>query len=70
MERHMDADDIYLEHVDQPYGKLFVATVRRFQDGFLRDKTPDLDEAFALAVDAAVCLLPAIKIKAEIGGAA
>ncbi len=61
----MDADTIYLSHVDQPYGKMFAATVGRFQEGFLKDKTDDLDEAFALAVDASVRLLPAIKAKAE-----
>ena len=60
----MDAEDTYIAHIDTPYGKQFAATVGRFQEGFLRDKTPDLDEAFALAVDAAVRLLPVIKIKA------
>lgn len=66
----MDADDIYHEHVDQPYGKHFVATVRQFQDCFLRDKTDDLDEAFAMAVDSAVRLLPTIKIRHELGKSA
>lgn len=62
----MDAETIYLSHVDQTYGEMFAATVGRFQEGFLKDKTGDLDEAFALAVDAAVRLLPAIKVKAEL----
>lgn len=62
-DRHME---IYLEHADNPsYGGLFIETACRFQEGFLRDKTGDLDEAFAMAVDAAVRLLPAIKIKAK-----
>ncbi len=63
----MDAESIYLDHIDQPYGKYFAATVGRFQEGFLRDKTDDLDEAFALAVDAAVRSLTVIKLRAEIG---
>jgi hypothetical protein len=63
----MDAESIYLSHVDKPYGKHFAKAVGRFQEGFLRDKTPDLDEAFAMAVDSAVRLLPAIKVRAEIG---
>lgn len=61
----MDADDIYASHVDQPYGRQFAETVGRFQEGFLRDKVcRDLDDAFARAVDAAVRLIPVLKIKA------
>ncbi len=56
------AEDIYLAHIDQPYGKRFAETVGRFQEGFLRDKVcRDLDSAFAKAVDAAVRLLPAMQ---------
>ncbi len=59
----MTADDIYLDHIDQPYGKRFAATVRRFQEGFLRDRVcTDLDDAFARAVDAAVRLVPALEL--------
>lgn len=61
-----DAEDIYISHIDQPYGAMLADTVGRFQEGFLRDKVcRDLDEAFAKAVDAAIRLLPAIKIKAS-----
>ena len=66
MESKMDAKSIYLSHVDMPYGKHFAKAVGRFQEGFLRDKTPNLDEAFVMAVDAAVRLLPAIKIRADL----
>ena len=37
----MDADTIYLDHVDQPYGTQFAATVGRLQEGFLRDRVCD-----------------------------
>ena len=61
-----DAEDVYLSHVDKPYGKEWAETVGRFQEGFLRDKVClDLDEAFAKAVDTAQRLLPAIKAKAS-----
>ncbi len=60
-----NAEDVYLMHVDKPYGKEWAATVGRFQEGFLRDKVcRDLDSAFAKAVDTAQRLLPAIKAKA------
>lgn len=62
----LDHDDIYLSHVDRPYGDEYATTVGRFQEAFLRDKVcSDLDEAFAKAVDTAERLLPAIKIKAQ-----
>jgi hypothetical protein len=64
-----EADAHYLAHVDQPYGKAFAATVGRFQEGFLRDKTPDIDEAFALAVEATMRLLPVIKLKYDMARA-
>lgn len=61
-----DAEDIYLSHIDKPYGKVFAQTVGRFQEGFLRDKVcKDLDAAFAKAVEAATRLLPAIIAKAQ-----
>jgi hypothetical protein len=57
-----EAEDVYISHIDQPYGKRFADTVGRFQEGFLRDKVcRDLDEAYARAVDAAVRLVPAMK---------
>ena len=60
-----DAEDIYLAHVDKPYGKAWAETVGRFQEGFLRDKVcRDLDAAFAKAVETCERLLPAIKAKA------
>jgi len=60
-----DAENIYLAHIDEPYGAEYAATVGRFQEGFLADKvSTDLDDAFARAVDCAERLLPAIKIKA------
>lgn len=62
-----DADDIYLSHVDEPYGREYAATVGRFQEGFLRDRVcRDVDDAFARAVEAAGGLIPAIKIKAGV----
>jgi len=65
MTKH-DADDVYLSHVDKPYGKEWAETVGRFQEGFLRDKVcRDLDAAFAKAVDTAQRLLPVIKAKAS-----
>ena len=61
-----DADDVFIENADQPWGKEWAETVGRFQEGFLRDKVcKDLDEAFARAVETALRLLPAIKIKAS-----
>ena len=61
-----DAEDIYLSHIDKPYGDKFAAVVGRFQEGFLRDKVcKDIDTAFAKAVDAAVRLLPAIIANAQ-----
>lgn len=60
-----DAEDVYMMHVDKPYGEEWAETVGRFQEGFLRDKVcRDLNSAFAKAVDAAQRLLPAIKAKA------
>ena len=57
-----NAEDIYLDHIDMPYGKDFAAAVGRFQEGFLADRvTADLDVAFAKAVDATLRLLPVIK---------
>jgi hypothetical protein len=59
------AIDIYMDHVDQPYGKEWAKTVGRFQEGFLRDKVcRDLDTAFTKAVDTSLRLLPAIKASA------
>ena len=63
----MDAESIYLSHVDQPYGKHFAATVGRFQEGFLRDVTSDSDKAFKMAVDSSVRLLSVIKLRHELG---
>jgi len=61
----MDAEDLYISHIDQPHGKVYAETVGRFQEGFLRDKVcKDLDAAFVRAVMTAEKLLPAIKIKA------
>lgn len=60
-----DAEDIYLTHIDEPYGAEYAATVGRFQEGFLADKVcTDLDAAFARAVETAERLLPAIRAKA------
>jgi len=60
-----DALNVYLMHVDKPYGKEWADTVGRFHEGFLRDKVcRDLDSAFAKAVDTAQRLLPVIKAKA------
>jgi hypothetical protein len=62
----LDAEDIYLDHIDKPYGKEFAKAVGRFQEGFLRDKVcKDVDSAFAKAVDAVIRLLPAIIAKAQ-----
>ena len=59
------ATDLYIGHIDQPYGGTYAQTVGRFQEGFLRDKVcADLDEAFARAVDCAERALTTIKIKA------
>ena len=56
----------YLTHSKAPYGKLFADTVARFQVGFVADGVcPDAESAFDRAVEAAVRLLPAIKIKAQ-----
>ena len=60
----LEAEDIYIHHADQHYGKAWVETVGRFQEGFLRDKVcSDLDSSFLKAVDTALRLLPAIKSK-------
>ena len=59
------ANDLYIGHIDQPYGDVYAQTVGRFQEGFLHDKVcADLDEAFARAVDCAERALTIIKIKA------
>lgn len=61
-----NAEDIYLGHIDQPYGAAYAESVGRFQEGFLRDRvTDDCDEAFTKAVDACQRLLPAIKAKSN-----
>ena len=61
---HLEAEDIYIHHADQPYGKAWAETVGRFQEGFLRDKVcSDLDSSFLKAVDTALRLLPVIKLK-------
>ena len=55
------ATDFYIEQIDMPHGSDFAATVKRFQEGFLRDRvTTDLDDAFRRAVDGTSRLLPAI----------
>ena len=60
-----DAEDIYLNHIDEPYGAEYAATVGRFQEGFLADKVcADLDAAFFRAVKCAERLLPAIRARA------
>lgn len=59
-----EAEDIYIAHIDKPYGKAFAYTVEYFQEGFLREKVcKDIDAAFAKAVDVAMRLLPAIIAK-------
>lgn len=61
-----EAEDLYNEHIDKPYGKVFADTVGRFQEGFLRDKVcKDLDAAFGKAVDASIRLLPVIIARAS-----
>lgn len=61
-----EAEDIYIAHIDKPYGKAFAQTVGHFQEGFLRDKVcKDIDTAFAKAVDVSMRLLPAIIAKAQ-----
>lgn len=63
----MDAHDIYLSRIDEPFGKVYAETVGRFQEGFLRDKVcSDLEDAFARAVDCAERSLTIIKIKGAI----
>jgi len=58
------ATDIYISHLDKPYGSDFADVVGRFQEGFLSDCVcTDLDESFAKAVDTAVRMLPAIKAR-------
>ena len=57
----------YLKHASAPYGKLFADTVVRFQVGFFAEGVcPDADSAFDRAVETAIRLLPAIKIKAQL----
>jgi len=58
------AEDFYLDQIDQPHGGEFAKVVGRFQEGFLRDRvTDDIDEAFQRAVDVSSRLLPAIKAR-------
>lgn len=60
-----DAEDRYLSHVDQPYGKRYAAIVGQRQEAMLRDKTcRDLDEAFARAVESTEQLIPVLKLTA------
>lgn len=63
---HYEAEDIYVIHIDEPYGKIFANVVGNFQEGFLRDKVcRDVDAAFARAVETALKMLPVIKAKAD-----
>lgn len=64
----MNINEAYLTHSKALYGKLFADTVTRFQIGFVADGVcPDAESAFDRAVEAAVRLLPVIKIKAQQG---
>ena len=66
-ESAMDHESIYLNHVDQPYGVRYAATVGRFQEGFLRDKVcRDLSAAFERAVEVTERLVPVLKIAAGV----
>lgn len=58
------AEDFYIAQLDTPHGSEFTAVVGRFQEGFLRDVTDDLEEAFRRAVDTTSRLLPAIIARA------
>lgn len=53
-----NAEDIYLSHVDQPYGQAFADLVGHFQESALAKGAADVDAAFALAVGKAVNMLP------------
>lgn len=58
------AKNFYDAQLDTPHGSEFAAVVGRFQEGFLRDVTDDLEEAFRRAVDTTSRLLPAIIARA------
>ena len=61
----VDHHDIYIGHVDSPYGMYYAECVGRYQEGFLRDGAcNDLDAAFARAVDVCERAIAIIKRKA------
>ena len=60
-----EAEDFYIDQIDQPHGKRFAASVGRFQEGFLADGvTDDLDEAFRRGVECAAKFVEIFKIAA------
>ena len=60
-----DHHETYMAHVAKPYGATYAAAVRRYQEGFLKDRVcRDLDAAFARAVETAERLVSAIAAKA------
>ena len=67
-EMEMDHRSIYDNHISQPYGEVYADRVRRFQDGFLRDRVCKgprrLDDAFERAVETCERLLPVIRMQA------
>jgi hypothetical protein len=55
--------ETYMMHARQAYGERYAAAVKRFQDGFLKDRVcKDLDAAFERAVETTEKLVPALKL--------
>ena len=58
----MTAQDTYLNHAKQPYGKHYSECVARFEEGFLRDGVcADAPAAFVRAVKTCEKLIGVIK---------
>lgn len=59
----MDHHETYMQHTHQAYGERYAAAVKRFQDGFLKDRVcKDLDAAFERAVETTEKLVPVLKL--------
>ena len=64
----MDHRSVYNGHTSQPYGEVYADRVRRFQEGFLRDRVCKgpraMDDAFERAVETCERLISVIRIQA------
>ena len=60
----MTAKQKYLKHKNTTYGDIYESSVKRFQEGFLKDKVcNDIDHAFEKAVEVCEKLIKIFKIQ-------